>query len=64
MGGLVVKDNGVIEGSYRVEVGEEGLMVLGIVEGREEERLMEGGRLVGIDGSRYMNEFEVEKDRG
>jgi len=61
MAGLVVKDNALIEASYKLDLAEQRLILLAILEAREQQTLIQAGSLLRIHASTYINQFSVEK---
>lgn len=61
MSNLVVKDNALIEASYSLDVAEQRLILLAILEAREQKTLIEAGSLLRIHASSYIHQFSVEK---
>ena len=61
MAQLIVKDNALIEASYTLDLAEQRLILLAILEAREQQTLIQAGSLLRIHASSYINQFEVEK---
>ena len=60
MAQLIVKDNALIEASYTLDLAEQRLILLAILEAREQQTLIQAGSLLRIHASSYINQFEVE----
>ena len=56
----VVKDNALIEASYTLDVAEQRLILLAILEAREQKALIEAGSLLRIHASSYIHQFNVD----
>ena len=61
MAQLIVKDNALIEASYMLDLAEQRLILLAILEAREQQTLIQAGSLLRIHASNYVNQFDVEK---
>lgn len=61
MAQLIVKDNALIEASYSLDLAEQRLILLAILEAREQQTLIQAGSLLRIHASSYINQYEVEK---
>ena len=61
MAQLIVKDNALIEASYTLDLAEQRLILLAILEAREQQTLIQAGSLLRIHASSYINQFDVEK---
>ncbi len=61
MAQLIVKDNALIEASYTLDLAEQRLILLAILEAREQQTLIQAGSLLRIHASNYVNQFDVEK---
>ena len=59
MAQLIVKDNALIEASYTLDLAEQRLILLAILEAREQQTLIQAGSLLRIHASSYINQFEV-----
>lgn len=57
----VVKDNALIEASYRLGVVEQRLIFLAIIEAREKDTPIEAGGILRIHADSYMQHFNVER---
>lgn len=61
MSNLIVKDNALIEASYTLDVVEQRLILLAILEAREQKQLIQAGSLLRIHASSYIHQFNVDK---
>ena len=61
MSNIVVKDNALIEASYTLDVVEQRLVLLAILEAREQKKLIQAGSLLRIHASSYIHQFNVDK---
>lgn len=61
MSNLIVKDNALIESSYTLDVVEQRLILLAILEAREQKQLIQAGSLLRIHASSYIHQFNVDK---
>lgn len=57
----IVKDNALIEASYTLDVAEQRLILLAILEAREQKTLIEAGSLLRIHASSYIHQFSVDR---
>jgi plasmid replication initiation protein len=57
----VVKDNALIEASYTLDVAEQRVILLAILEAREQKTLIEAGSLLRIHASSYIHQFNVDR---
>jgi len=58
---LVVKDNALIEASYRLDLVEQRLILLAILEARSQSAPIQSGRLMRVSAAAYMHQFKVTK---
>ena len=56
-----MKDNALIEASYTLDVVEQRLILLAILEAREQKQLIQAGSLLRIHASSYIHQFNVDK---
>lgn len=61
MSKIVVKDNALIEASYTLDVVEQRLILLAILEAREQKTLIQAGSLLRIHASSYIHQFNVNR---
>ena len=57
----MVKDNALIEASYTLDVAEQRVILLAILEAREQKTLIEAGSLLRIHASSYIHQFNVDR---
>ena len=57
----MVKDNALIEASYTLDVAEQRVILLAILEAREQKTLIEAGSLLRIHASSYIHQFNVDE---
>jgi plasmid replication initiation protein len=58
---LVVKDNALIESSYKLELIEQRLVLLAIMEARAQELPIKGGQMLRIHSNAYIEHFGVKR---
>ena len=58
---LIVKDNALIEASYRLDLVEQRLILLAILEARSQASPIQSGRLMRVSAAAYMHQFKVTK---
>ena len=58
---LIVKDNALIEASYRLELVQQRLILLAILEARSQLAPIQSGRLMRVSAASYMHHFKVTK---
>ena len=61
MADLVVKDNALMNASYNLDLVEQRLILLAIIEARENQKGITADSMLEIHASSYMNHFNVEK---